>query len=212
MTILHTPKTTFIFTPNCNKCGAVPFYADDATILYHSNSRTQNQLKIETNLCKMKTFLNNNNLSLNMSKTKLMEIMIKQKRTRAVGTTPSLHTVGQDGQPKVIEVEKNLRILGGNLQDNLSLQAHLLTGDKAILPVIRQKLGALRYMGKNLPRASRLTLATGMIVSQINYIIQVWGGTERKYLKKVQVLLNDTARFVTGLPRRTSTAHLHGIM
>ena len=197
-----------LFTPNCNKCGAVPFYADDAMILFSSNSRVLNQLKIEMNLNKMKSFLNSNNLSLNMSKTKLIEIMIKQKRTHAAGSPPSLLTIGQDGQQKVIGAEKNLRILGGNFQDNLSWQAHLMTGDKAILPVIRQKLGALRYMGKHLPRASRMTLATGMIVSRINYIIQVWGGTERKYLKKVQVFLNDAARFVTGLPRRTSTAHL----
>ena len=197
-----------LFTQNCSTCGTVPFYADDATMIYSSNSRTQNQLKIDANLRQIKTFLNDNNLSLNMSKTKLIEIMIKQKRTRAKGTPPSISTVGSDGQVKIIKAETNLRILGGNLQDNLSWQAHLSTGEKALLPVIRQKLGALRYMGKYLPRTSRMTLATGMILSCINYLIQVWGGTEKKYLKKVQIVLNDAARFVTGKPRRTSTANL----
>ena len=134
--------------------------------------------------------------------------MIKQKWTRAQGIPPAIITVDPDGEDLVIEAKKHLRILGGNLQCNLSWQAHLSTGEKALLPVIHQKLGALRYMGRYLPRASRQTLATGMIISRINYLIQVWGGTEVKYLKKVQTVLNDAARFVTGMHRRTSTLHL----
>ena len=47
-----------------------------------------------------------------------------------------------------------------------------------------------------------------MITSRINYLIQVWGGTENKYIQKIQTILNETARFVMGKPRRTSTYKL----
>ena len=77
-----------------------------------------------------------------------------------------------------------------------------------MLPILRQKLGALRHLSRHLPRHSRLILANGMINSRIIYLIQVWGGTETKYLKKIQTILNETARFVTGMPRRTSTRTL----
>ena len=197
-----------MFTENCDLCGSVPFYTDDASMIFSSNSRELNQQKIENNLKRIKEFLNDNKLSLNMPKTKLIEIMIKQKRTRIQGNPPSVTTLDQDRQVKIIKADKSLRILGCNLQDNLSWQAHLSTGEKPLLPIIRQKLGALRHIGKNLPMASRMTLANGMILSRINCLLQVWGGTEKKYISKIQTLLNDTARYITGKPRRTSTINL----
>ena len=70
------------------------------------------------------------------------------------------------------------------------------------------KLSLALYTICHLPRMCRQTLATGMILSRISYLIQVWGGTEEKYMSIIQTLLNETARFMTGLPRRTSTRRL----
>ena len=47
-----------------------------------------------------------------------------------------------------------------------------------------------------------------MICSKLHYLIGVWGGTHQKYVKKVQTLLNKTARAVTNLPRKTPTLQL----
>ena len=43
-----------LFTPNSQKCGTLPFYTDDATMIYSSNSRTENQVKIDSNLKNVK--------------------------------------------------------------------------------------------------------------------------------------------------------------
>ena len=201
-------EDNFLFTPNCHKCGIIPFYADDTTILHSSNSRSHNQYKIVNNLKLIKEFLNDNNLTINMSKTNLLEVMVKQKHVRTPGAPPHILTKDKDGNNKVITAGCSLRLLGCNLQDNLSWQSHLSTGEKALLPITRQKLGALKHIGRYLSRTSRHILATGMILSRIQYLIQIWGGTERKYIKKVQTLLNATARFVTGKSRRTSTRNL----
>ena len=77
-------------------------------------------------------------------------------------------------------------------------------GEKAILPTLRSKLGALKYCCRKLPISSRKLLATGLIVSRLVYLLPVYGGTCRKYFNKLQVVLNNTARFVTGLGKRTS--------
>ena len=87
--------------------------------------------------------MNDNNLSLNMSKTNLLEVMIKQKRTRTKGQPPHIDTKDDRGADKRITAGKYLRILGGNLQDNLSWQYLIETGEKALLQILRQKLGAL---------------------------------------------------------------------
>ena len=41
----HDPDE-YLFGPNCSKCGSIPSYADDATVLISSNSRESNQNKI----------------------------------------------------------------------------------------------------------------------------------------------------------------------
>ena len=66
-------------------------YADDGTIWYiASNSRDQNQDKIEQIFWKLKNYLNANGLKINESKTKLTEFMTRQKRVRTKGIPPDL--------------------------------------------------------------------------------------------------------------------------
>ena len=77
-----------LFSPNCPRCGTIPFYADDATIITSSNSRVENQISIDRNLQTVKRYLNDNNLSVNESKTNLLEIMVKQKRTTNCWKSP----------------------------------------------------------------------------------------------------------------------------
>ena len=62
------------------KCGAMPSYADDATIIFPGKSRQVNQVKIESHLNTMKNFLISNKLAMNEEKTTIMEVMVPQKR------------------------------------------------------------------------------------------------------------------------------------
>ena len=47
-------------------------------------------------------------------------------------------------------------------------------------------------------------LVNSLIISKLLYLLPVFGGTQRKYLDKMQVTLNNSARFVTGLGNRTN--------
>ena len=102
-------------------------------------------------------------------------------------------------------VEKSSILLGGSIQDNLQWQSHIETGDNPFLSVLRKNLGALKHIGKNIPLKSKLLLVNGLLLSRILYLLPLYGGTYMKYLRKIQVVMNNAIRFVTGLLRRTKT-------
>ena len=197
-----------LFGQNCTKCGETICYADDASILYSSNSRQENQNKLEEHLNLVNNFLTDNKLVVNRDKTTITEIMIHQKRSKLRGVPPSLVVPDKRNNLKLLSAGKYTRLLGGNLSDNLCWNEQLESGDKSLLPRIRKQLGALNLLAKQLPFSSRLLLANGLLLSKMSYFIQIWGAAPISQLKKVQVILNSSARFVTGLNKRTSTQKL----
>ena len=197
-----------LYGPNCELCGAIPCYADDATVVISSSTRTENQTKILKNIDKVNKFLNNNGLVMNRDKTTLNEMMTTQKRTRTTGQPPSLMVKDKHGNDKTVVAESITRLLGTNISRDLGWSGHLFSGDSALLPSIRKKLGALKLLSDRLPTKSRLALVNGLIVSRIIYAIQVWGATGKNNIRKVQSLLNAAARFVHKAERRTSTIKL----
>ena len=134
--------------------------------------------------------------------------MIKQKLNRITWSPPTLTFTNPTGEPKEIISESHIRLLGRNFQNNLSRKAHLLDGKKAVLPAIRRKLGALRHIGTQLPRKSRPTLVNRIVMSKVHYLIQVWGGAPQNLIKKMQIVVNNAARFVHNGDRRTHTRTL----
>ena len=198
----------YLFGDNCPQCGTIPNYADDATCVVANPTREQNQVQLTRSLEKITSYLNSNHLAINQPKTALLEIMTHQKRSKIGGVPPSLVVKNPDGTDKVINPGRHMRLLGGNLQQNLSWQAHLEVGDKPLLPDLRKKLGALRHLGPGVPRQTRLKLANATIISRILYLLPVWGGAPNTYLNKIQVILNKSARYVNGLSRRSPTQGL----
>ena len=77
-----------------------------------------------------------------------------------------------------------------------------------MLAKLRQKLGMLKYLGGTIPEKSKLQLVNGMILSRIIYLIPLYGGTYPKYLDKLQAIMNNSIRFVTGYGKRTKTRKL----
>ena len=75
-------QTEELFGPTCPKCGQLPYFADDTTYLVSNKHRESNQSKLTENLRKITEFLTANKLTINQTKTTLMEFMIHQKQTR----------------------------------------------------------------------------------------------------------------------------------
>ena len=197
-----------LFPPNCMKCGSLPCYADDATVSIATKNREISQVKIEEVMENITNYLNSQELIINISKTNLLESMVKQKRNKLKGETPKLETVNDKGEVKIIKPEKSIRLLGVNLEQNLTWNSHLESAEKSLLPSLRQQLGSLKHTSKQIPRKSRLTLANGLIMSRIYYAISLWSGTYSSNMKKVQTIMNRTARWIQNSSRRTKTEKL----
>ena len=129
--------------------------------------------------------------------------MSRQKRMRIAPDSPHLLVKDKNGQDKDITTDDSTRLLGGNIGQNLDWKSHLFTEEKALVPRLRKHLGALKLLSRELPQKSKLLLSNGLIVSKICYLIQVWGSTHKSDIRKVQTILNQTARFVTNSSKRT---------
>ena len=121
-----------LFGENCETCGQIVLYADDATYQVTAKTRVQNQLRINLNLARLENYLSDNELAVNSGKTSILELMIKQKKGRTGGEPPHLIVKTQTGEMKTIKDNKNFRVLGTHLQQNMSWQNQLEAGPKAV--------------------------------------------------------------------------------
>ena len=199
--LIHNNKSK-LFGEQCHDCGILSLYADDLTYIVGSRNREDNQRSIRRNLVEIGLFLDENELAINQPKTQLTECMLKQKKGRTPGIPPSLFVEKSPGVVEEVSDKKYSRVLGANIQSNLLWQEHLETGKKALFPGIRRHLGMLKHLGRLIPLKSRLSLARGMVLSRMTYLMPLWGGAAECHLKKAQIILNNTARWATGLTRR----------
>ena len=204
----HRPNEN-LFNSNCRKYGSIPCYVDNALYTVSRKSRTWNQERLEIMLQTLNFFsLNANHLTVNKSKTTLQEMMLKQKRCKFKGSPPQLVTLMDKGHIKVIKAQHSNKILGGILQNDLQWNAHMESGEEPLLSALRKKLGTIKYLAKNAPTKTKLLLVNGLLLSKILYLLPLYGGTQQKYLNKIQVIMNNSIRFVTGLHKRSKTRTL----
>ena len=79
---------------------------------------------------------------------------------------------------------------------------------KAHLPSVRRQLGALQYLGNNIPMSCRKVLVTGLIQSRLNYLMPLWGSLTENHIIKLQTVWNKAARWATGLRKKTKISKL----
>ena len=184
-----------LFSENCRRCGLMICYADDSTLVTARNNSIENIDMMRNKLIEVTKFLQSNKLSINQGKSMTQNFMVNQKRARVQPDPPVLRVQTVDGEKQICNQE-HVRLLGLNIQRDLSWKAQLESGTKPLLNELRKRLGGLKHLGRQIPRKGRQILANGMIQSKLTYMIAVWGGTHRKYLDKLQRLQNNTARFV----------------
>ena len=197
-----------LFGRQCKDCGKMFIYADDSTYVVSSKKRETNQLHLRRSLDEIKMFLGDNQLVINQPKTSLTETMVSQKKTKTKGEPPWLTVEKEPGIYRTVKDSGVTRILGANIQANMLWTQHLETGEKALFPQVRKLLGQLRHIGKMIPRRSRLTLARGLVLSRLCYLMPLWGGAAKTHIGKAQIIMNAAARWATGLGKRTRVRKL----
>ena len=197
-----------LFGTQCNKCGKLITYADDSTYHVSNKKREDNKLKIDNAVLKLQQYMNNNELCMNVGKTTVTEMMIKQKKGRTKGDPPKIIVQTGPGTQKEITDKGRCKILGATLQANITWNLHLDKEKNSLFPTLRKLLGSLKHQGKKIPKKCRKVLATGLIHSKLSYLLPLWGGSQGNLTRKAQGILNKAARWATGLPRKTRTTVL----
>ena len=116
--------------------------------------------------------------------------------------------VRQIFQDKLITDSNITRMLGINLQNNLSWEAHLATGKRAILPGVRRLIGMMQKIRRHLSFRARKHLVESLVISKFTYLICLWGNTTSNKISKAQVCLNIAVRYVTGDKKSVSLKQL----
>ena len=193
--VAHQPGEN-LFGSTCDECGNISTFADDTVFMTANKTREENQKRLDTMLIRMKNYLNNAKMTMNPSNTLLWEMMMKQKACKLKGNPPVLKTLDELGNIKEIKAKCQEKCLGGTLQKDLQWQALLETGDDPLIPTLKKKLGMIKYVAKNIPKRSKILLINGLVIGKMNYLLPLFGGTHKKYLDKLQIILNNCARFI----------------
>ena len=162
-------------------------FADDTTIVGLISAGDETEYRRE--VARLAAWCRENNLELNISKTK--ELIIDFRRKKKTDIQP-LVINGEE-----VEIASNFRFLGVHLDDDLSWS----TNTSAIIKKAHQRLYFLRVLRKNnLSRELMMSFYRCSIESVLTYCAGVWfrscTAAERKALQRVV----DTAQKIIGCP------------
>jgi hypothetical protein len=163
--------------------GTIILFADDAVIYYsHFNvNEIYNDMQHDLNL--IYSWLYNNLLSINISKTKYM-IFHSDKKT--IVDNHSLHIHNQE-----IERVNSIKYLGLHIQSNLKWNTHIETISKKIAPLSGILYRLNRCAAPHLLRS----IYFAHIHSKLSYLSPVWGSSSTQYLiEELQILQNKAIR------------------
>ena len=173
----------------------VNMYADDTSIYYSSKSISSINNAVNKDLQSLKSWLDENKLSLNVAKTQSILIGSRYK-IRAVeqpdNQKPFLH-IGDEA----ISIITSTKYLGVQVNQFLNWDEHLVT----ITKKVSRGLGMLRYAKRYLPLVTVQAMYKSLVEPHFRYCCPVGGGAAGiTALQKLQKLQNRAARIVTNSP------------
>ena len=172
----------------------VNMYADDTRIYYSSKSISSINNAVNKDLQSLKSWLDENKLSLNVAKTQSI-LLGSRYKIRAVeqpgNQKPSLH-IGDEA----ISIITSTKYLGVQVDQFLNWDEHLVTMTKKV----SRGLGMPRYAKRYLPLETVQAIYKSLIEPHFRYCCPVWGAAGITALQKLQKLQNRAARIVTNSP------------
>ena len=137
-------------------------------------------------------WLKGNRLSLDVTKTKAMAILTKQKEKWLSENSKELFLSIQEERIDNVQFTK---YLGLQMDNYLNWKGHI----KALSIKISRAIGCLKHAKNFLTQGSLKTLYSGIVEPHFRYCCSVWdkcGATEKNHLQKLQ---NRAARILTNI-------------
>lgn len=183
---------------NLNIKGQPKLFADDTSISYKSNNVADLFQAMSQDLHLITAYLENNLLSLNLTKTKVMVFGNKDTSSH-----PKLVVKG-----KTIEEVTSFKHLGVHIDNRLRWDVHI----REMLSSCSSLCGILRKLSRFVPQHVLLTIYYSFIHSRYKYGIAAWGSSSNIHLKDVQIQQNRCMKAIFNLPFLHPTRELYSTM
>lgn len=188
--VTHIKNHTPLQDANCLRPTTLTYVDDLNTTVTTTKDNPQHLTELlHNNLQVTQQYMNANRLSLNSEKTKIFIISKHPDRKNQVKLV-----VGD----KIIAHTKTINVLGIKFNDKLNWNNHITTGEKSLAQQIRHRLVALRTISRSTTTDFSKQLATGLILSRVEYAIALWGTAPQHNIDVIQKLLNKAARIALG--------------
>ena len=140
-------------------------------------------------------YMSRNKLVLNSDKTHLLLMTSSNMHKKYDNFGIFLDT----GQEIVEPVEKE-KLLGCIISNDFKYYSHVRDDEKSMMNTLNSRINALRKTSSFSSFKTRKMIAEGIIISNILYVITVYGSCSEHLLSLLQVVQNTAARCVTRLP------------
>ena len=173
-------------------------YVDDCTFSHGDSDPASLSVTLTAQYKTISDYMAANRLVINADKTHLVVMGTKAtaKRRDEVSLLAGQH---------LIVPTRTEKLLGGNVCEDLKWNEHLLGSDQSLAKQLTSRVNGLMMVAARAPFSTRLSVANGIFMSKLCYLIQLWGGTEDYLLHALQVIQNRAARAVTRMSWFTPT-------
>ena len=97
-----------------------------------------------------------------------------------------------------IKHQDKIKILGTIINSNLKWDSHINEGNTSLMAQLKQRVNSLKLISKAVSQKFARNLANSLIISKLNYNIEIWGDTSKYNINKINNILYKAAKIVLG--------------
>ena len=168
--------------PNVVSKAKTVLYADDTAIMFSAKTVSNIEEVLNKELSSVAKWMENNKLSVNASKTKVM-LFGSHHKLKDAQLNISLNKV-------MLEQVQVFKYLGLYFDPHLKWKAHI---DKTTSK-ISQRLGIVKRIRQYIDQGTMNMLYNAIVLPHIDYCCPIWSTAADKHVNKIQILQNHVAR------------------
>ena len=174
-----------------DNCGILVGYVDDGAYSFAHNNPVVLSTVLSETYAKLAEWMNANKLVINADKTHLL--VMGSRKHNSQRKDIQLVAGGHIVQPSESE-----KLLGCHLHQSLDWRLHLHDHEPSLLNQLIRRINGLKKICINADFQTRLTVANGVVISKLSYLITLWGGAKQYLMNMLQVQQMTAARLVCG--------------
>src|SRR3989442_5486230 len=175
-------------------------FADDLTNSVAAADPLTLSSKLQASYSKIKSFFDERNLTINLSKTQLMGFKPPNKHL------PNDYTITLDGL--ALPPSPSVLMLGVVVDHHFTMAAHILMLNKKCHGL----LGVLRRAAAYLPSSLLTLVYTSLIRTCMEYCSATYFSAAPSHLKKLDIIQKIASRILTNSPQATHSAPLQSLL